>query len=201
MQFRWNMTSLTLTLHPTLELTDERFEQICRSNPELRLERTARGELVIMSPTGSETGNKNWGLSGQLWAWNQQTELGKGFDSSTGFKLPNGATRSPDVAWVRLERWEALTLEERRRFAPICPDFVVELRSPSDDLEEIQAKMREYLENGLQLGWLIDPETQQVNVYRPNQSVEVLHQPKTLSGEGVLPGFTLILKEIWGGHG
>lgn len=190
------MTSLTLTLRPTLELTDERFEQICRSNPELRLERTAKGELVVMSPTESETGNKNWGLCGQLWVWNQQTGLGKGFDSSTGFKLPNGATRSPDAAWVRLGRWEALTPEERRRFAPICPDFVVELRSPSDDLDEIQAKMREYMENGLQLGWLIDPETQQVEVYRPNQSVEVLHKPETLLGEGVLPGFTLVLKEI-----
>lgn len=192
------MTSVTLTLYPMLELTDEQFEWICRNNPELRLERTATGELVVMSPTGSETGERNSGIIGQLWLWNRDRLLGKTFDSSTGFKLPNGATRSPDAAWVRLDRWEALTPDERRRFAPICPDFVVELRSPSDDLDEIQAKMREYVENGLQLGWLIDPETQQVEIYRPNPLVEVLHKPETLSGEDVLPGFTLVLQEMWG---
>lgn len=190
------MTTITLNLRPTIELTDEQFEQICRANRDLRFERTAKGELIVMSPTGSETGERNWGLNGQLWLWNQQNRLGKGFDSSTGFKLPNGATRSPDAAWVTNERWDALPTQQKRKFAPICPDFVVELRSPSDELEDLQAKMQEYLNNGIRLGWLIDPETRLVEIYRPNQPVQVLNNPTTLSGESVLPGFVLDLAEI-----
>lgn len=190
------MTTITLNLRPTIELTDEQFEQICRANRDLRFERTAEGELIVMSPTGSETGERNWGLNGQLWLWNQQNRLGKGFDSSTGFKLPNGATRSPDAAWVTNERWDALPTQQKRKFAPICPDFVVELRSPSDELEDLQAKMQEYLNNGIRLGWLIDPETRLVEIYRPNQPVQVLNNPTTLSGESVLPGFVLDLAEI-----
>lgn len=190
------MTTITLNLRPTIELTDEQFEQICRANRDLRFERTAEGELIVMSPTGSETGERNWGRNGQLWLWNQQNRLGKGFDSSTGFKLPNGATRSPDAAWVTNERWDALPTQQKRKFAPICPDFVVELRSPSDELEDLQAKMQEYLNNGIRLGWLIDPETRLVEIYRPNQPVQVLNNPTTLSGESVLPGFVLDLAEI-----
>ena len=190
------MTTITLNLRPTIELTDEQFEQICRANRDLRFERTAEGELIVMSPTGSETGERNWGLNGQLWLWNQQNRLGKGFDSSTGFKLPNGATRSPGAAWVTNERWDALPTQQKRKFAPICPDFVVELRSPSDELEDLQAKMQEYLNNGIRLGWLIDPETRLVEIYRPNQPVQVLNNPTTLSGESVLPGFVLDLAEI-----
>jgi Uma2 family endonuclease len=188
---------LTVNLNSAMELTDDRFEQICSANRDLKFERTAQGELIVMSPTGSETGNQNWGLSGQLWLWNQQHKLGKGFDSSSGFKLPNGATRSPDLAWVRQDRWDALTPQQKRRFAPLCPDFVVELRSSTDDLEDLQAKMQEYLENGALLGWLINPQDQQVEVYRPGQLIETLNRPDTLSGEAILPGFILDLREIW----
>ena len=187
---------VTLDLHPTLELNDEQFEQICRQNPDLKFERTAKGELVIVALTGGETGRRNIKLSARLENWNETTNLGVGFDSSTGFRLPNEAIRSPDAAWVRLERWQALTAEQRKKYVPLCPDFVVELRSTSDELAEIQAKMREYLENGLQLGWLLDPETQTVEIYRPGHVVEVLRNPEQLSGEPVLPGFVLKLAGI-----
>jgi Uma2 family endonuclease len=186
----------TLALRPTLELTDEQFEQICQANQDLKFERTAKGELVIVALTGGETGRRNLNLSGQLWLWNQQTGLGEGFDSSTGFRLPNGAIRSPDAAWVRLERWQTLTPEQRKKYVPLCPDFVVELRSASDELMDLQAKMQEYLENGLQLGWLLDPEAQTVEIYRSNQAVELLEKPVNLSGESILPGFVLALTGI-----
>lgn len=163
------MTAITLNLRPVLKLTDEQFFQLCQANGNLRLERTAQGELIIMPPTGSETGGRNAGLTAQIWLWNQQTRLGKTFDSSTGFKLPNGAERSPDAAWVRQDRWDALTPQQKRKFAPLCPDFVVELCSPSDELEKVQAKMQEYLANGIRLGWLIEPETRRVEIYGPNQ--------------------------------
>ena len=190
------LTNLTLNLKPTIELTDEQFEQICRANRDLRFERTAQGELIVMSPTGGETGNWNSSLTGQLWFWNQQTKLGKCFNSSTGFKLPNGATRSPDVAWVQQDRWNALTPEQKKKFIPLCPDFVIELR-PTDDLEDARAKMREYLENGASLGWLINPQDQQVEIYRPGQPIEILDRFNILSGETVLPGFTIDLCESW----
>lgn len=191
------MTALTLQLPPNLKLTDEEFEQIVAVNQELRLELTATGELVIMSPTGGETGNRNFDLLGQLWFWNSQKNLGKAFDSSTGFKLPNGATRSPDASWVTMERWNALTPQQRKKFLPLCPDFAVELVSETDDVEDTQAKMVEYLANGLQLGWLINPHDQVVIIYRPNQAPEILHSPTTLSGEDVLPGFILNLQPIF----
>jgi Uma2 family endonuclease len=191
------MTALTLNLHSAIELTDERFEQICQSNRDLRFERTSTGELVVMSPAGSDTGRQNWGLSGQLWLWNRQVRLGVGFDSSAGFTLPNGAIRSPDASWIKQERWDTLNASQKRKFAPICPDFVIELCSPSDRLTDVQSKMQEYLDNGAILGWLIDPETHQVQIYRPNQTVEVKNAPNSLSGEDVLPGFELDLQEIW----
>ena len=190
------MSALTLCLPP--RLSERRFLQICQANPELHLERTANGELIIMSPTGSETGLRNTQLTGQLWWWNEQQNLGEVFDSSTGFRLPNGADRSPDASWVAKDRWLALTPAQRRRFAPLCPDFVAELRSPSDDLAPLQAKMREYLANGARLGWLIDTGIQRVEIYRPEQPVEVLERPESLSGEEVLPGFVLRLERIWG---
>ncbi|NJP10954.1 MAG: Uma2 family endonuclease [Leptolyngbyaceae cyanobacterium RU_5_1] len=189
--------AIALNLHRVVELTEEQFEQICRNNRDLRFERTAKGELVVMAPTGGETGSYNADLSGQVWLWNRQQPTGKAFDSSTGFNLPNGATRCPDVAWVSMERWQALTPEEQRKFVPLCPDFAIELRSPSDELSELQAKMREYIDNGLRLGWLIDPKTRRVEIYRPNQPVEVLENPGTLSGEDVLPGFVLDLSAIF----
>ena len=191
------MTALTLNLHSAIELTDERLEQICQSNRDLRFERTSNGELVVMSPAGSETGRQNMGLSGQLWLWNRQVRLGVGFDSSAGFKLPNGAIPSPDASWIKQERWDTLNASQKRKFAPICPDFVVELCSKSDRLVEVQAKMQEYLDNGTRLGWLIDPESKQVQIYRQNQTIEVQNAPNSLSGEDILPGFELDLQEIW----
>jgi Uma2 family endonuclease len=191
------MTTLTLNLNPIVKLTDEQFFQLCQENENIRLERTAKGELIIMSPAGGETGSSNAGLTAQIWIWNQQKKLGKVFDSSTGFKLPNNANRAPDASWVKLERWDALTPEQQKKFPPICPDFVVELMSPSDSLKETQDKMKEYRDNGAVLGWLINRKSRQVEIYRPNQEVEVLESPVTVSGEDVLPGFVLNLESIW----
>ena len=194
------METATITLPPTLklhlELTDEQFFLLCQHNRELRFERTAKGEILIMPPTGGETGNRNADLTFQLQAWSRQNNLGKAFDSSTGFKLPNGANRSPDASWVKRDRWFALTPEQRKKFLPLCPDFVVELRSPSDALKETQEKMQEYIDNGARLGWLIDPQTRRVEIYRPNQDVEILENPATVPGEDVLPGFVLDLNCI-----
>lgn len=194
------MDVATITLPPTLELaielTDEQFFQLCQDNRDFRFERTASGELIIMPPTGSDTGRRNIKITAQLEVWSSQNNLGVAFDSSSGFKLPNGADRSPDASWVKRERWDALTPEQQERFAPLCPDFVVELRSPSDSLEKVRQKMTEYIDNGARLGWLINPKNQQVEIYRPNQDVEMLKSPATLSGEDVLPGFVLELKQI-----
>lgn len=191
------MNAVTLQLPPILKLTEEQFEQLAAVNRDLRLELTELGELIIMPPTGGETGNRNFEIYIDLGIWNRQNRLGKAFDSSTGFRLPNGATRSPDASWVKMERWEALTEEQRKKFLPLCPDFAVELVSETDDLEDTQEKMQEYLENGLRLGWLINPKTQQVEIYRPNREVEVLQSPSTLLGEDVLPGFVLDLEPIF----
>ena len=158
------MNTLTLNLPPVLKLSDEEFEQLAVANSNLRLELTAKGELIIMPPTGGETGDRNFELDGQLWLWNRQTRLGKAFDSSTGFRLPNGATRSPDVAWITSERWEALTASERKKFLPLCPDFAVELVSETDEVADVREKMQEYLQNGLRLGWLINPKVRQVEI-------------------------------------
>jgi len=190
------MTALTLNLQPTLEVNDQEFEQICQANRDLRLERSLRGELIIMAPTGGETGERNSSLNGQLWLWNFQAKLGVVFDSSTGFKLPSGAIRSPDVAWLRTERWQALSAEQKREYIPLCPDFIIELRSATDDLRDIQAKMREYMENGLRLGWLINPEARTVEIYRQDQAIQMLQSPRNLSGEEVLVGFSLNLEGI-----
>ncbi|MEA5503204.1 Uma2 family endonuclease [Halotia wernerae UHCC 0503] len=191
------MANLTLTIPQSFKVSQEQFQELAQVNRDLRLEKTASGELIVMPPTGSDTGNRNLDIEGQLWLWNRQTKLGKAFNSSTGFHLPNGANRSPDAAWVKLERWQILTPQEREGFAPICPDLVVELRSPSDNIETLRAKMREYMENGAHLGWLIDRKSRKVEVYRLGQDVEILKNPTTLSGEDVLPGFVLDLTEVW----
>jgi Uma2 family endonuclease len=191
------MTVLTLTLEPVIHLSRQQFYQLCQTNPDLKLERTAQGDLIVMPPTGGETGKCNLSISSQLWIWNESTGLGEAFDSSTGFALPNGSDRSPDVAWVEKARWQALTLEQRERFVPLCPDFVVELRSPSDTMAPLQQKMQEYLDNGCRLGWLIDRQQKQVTVYRPGQTPEVQEEPLSLSAESVLPGFCLNLNKIW----
>lgn len=187
----------TIRLRPAIELTDEQFFALCQLNRDLRLERTAEGDIIIMPPTGGKTGTRNLEISRQLGNWTKKDGTGAAFDSSTGFKLPNGAERSPDGAWVRRDRLAKLTLEEKEKFLPLCPDFVVELRSPSDDLTNVQAKMREYIENGARLGWLLDPETRQVYIYRPGVAVGVLQDPQEVSGEPEVPGFILDLREIW----
>lgn len=180
-------------------ITAEKFWEICQANPNLRLELTANGEVIAMSPTYSWTGKQNSGLTAQLWNWNDRTELGIVFDSSAGFTLPNGAVRSPDAAWIVKERWNSLTEEQQRyAFSAIAPDFIVELRSSSDDLAILQAKMQEYLDNGVQLGWLIDPQQRKVEIYRLGQPTEILESPVTLLGENLLPGFELKLSKVWG---
>lgn len=188
--------TITVSLKSLFDLTDEAFYQLCQSNPDVKLERTATGELVVMSPTGGETGDRNRRLTQRLGNWTDEDNTGLSFDSSTGFKLHNGAERSPDAAWVRLERWQALTLEQQRKFPPLAPDFVVELRSASDDIDTLRAKMKEYIENGVRLGWLLNPQDRQVEVYRQGQPVEILQSPQSLSGEAVLPGFTMDLSRI-----
>ncbi|MBW4556097.1 MAG: Uma2 family endonuclease [Trichormus sp. ATA11-4-KO1] len=194
------METLTLNIPPAVGLTDEQFYQLCIANEPWQLELTQTGELIIMPPTGGESGIRNSDINIELGLWNRKTKLGKVFDSSTEFKLPSGAYRCPDAAWIKLERWEALTKDQKRRFPPICPDFVIELPSESDRLDKLRAKMREYQENGARLGWLIDPQTPLVEIYRPGQDVEVLNfsfdHPPQLSGEEVLPGFVLDLKII-----
>ncbi len=192
------MTALTLQIPPSLKFTDEEFEQIVEFNQELRLELTAEGKLIIMSPTGGETGNRNFEIYIDLGIWNRKYRLGKAFDSSTGFKLPNGATRSPDASWIKMERWEELTPQQRKKYLPLCPDFAVELVSESDDVEDTRKKMQEYIENGLRLGWLINPKDKQVEIYRAGKEVEILDSPTSLSGEDVLEGFSLDLQTIFG---
>jgi Uma2 family endonuclease len=186
-----------ITLEPitlsfkNVPLTDEQFYQLCQDNENWQLERTAQGELIIMPPVGGLSGKRESDLNADLVIWNRQTQLGQVFSSSTIFTLPSGAKRSPDVAWVKSDRWESLTLEQQEKFPPLCPDFVIELRSRTDSLNQLQEKMQEYLDSGLQLGWLINPQAQQVEIYRPNQAVEIVQLPTILSGEKVLPGFIL----------
>ena len=173
------------------------FLKLCARNPELRMERSARGELEIMSPASSGTGGRNFKLTTRLGMWVEGTGLEKAFDSSAGFTLPNGAVRSPDASWIALERWELLTADQKEEgFAPICPDFVVELRSKHDSLRKLKIKMREYISQGARLGWLIDPKSKCVTIYRLDRVEETLISPTTLSGEDVLPGFVLDLKGI-----
>lgn len=191
------MTALTLNLNSVIKLTREQFYQLCIENPDLKLERNAQGELIIMPPTGGETGRSNVNLILQVALWNEENRGGEVFDSSTGFTLPNGADRSPDVSWVEKSRWEALTKEQREKFIPLCPDFVIEIMSPSDNLKKLQDKMTEYILNGCRLGWLINRKKQEVGIYRPGQEVEVLKLPQTLSGENVLSGFVINLQRIW----
>jgi Uma2 family endonuclease len=191
------MNTYTLNLDSAIELSDDQFYQLCRNNPDLKFERTAQGELIVMPPTGGETGRRNSSLIVDVGIWNRKTQLGQVFDSSTCFKLPNGADRSPDVSWIQQNRWDALTPEQKEKFPPICPDFVVELMSPSDTLKVVRAKMQEYIENGAKLGWLLNRKDRQIEVYRANQDVEILQFPTSLSGETVLPGFILDLGPIW----
>jgi Uma2 family endonuclease len=179
------------------KLTEEQFVRLCQENPDLRIELTAQGELVIMPPTGIDTGRRNSRLTRRLDTWTETDGTGIAFDSSTLFTLPNGAKRSPDASWVRREQWDALPAKERAGFGLLCPDFVVELRSPTDRLADLQEKMQEYVDNGARLGWLIDPLEKRVYVYRPGQLVDELDDPPTVSGDPVLPGFVLHVRELW----
>ncbi|NJR38227.1 MAG: Uma2 family endonuclease [Leptolyngbyaceae cyanobacterium CSU_1_4] len=190
------MIPITLNLEPVVKLTSEQFCQLCQSNPEAKLEMTSLGELVVMSPTGGMSGNRNTKLTQRLGNWTDVDGTGIAFDSSTMFKLPSGAFRSPNAAWILLERWNQLAPEQQETFPPICPDFVIELRSKSDSLRSLQDKMQEYLSNGVRLGFLLDPQGNQVEIYRQGREKDVLKAPTQLSGEAVLPGFILNLEQI-----
>jgi len=188
----------TIQLAPAIAMSADQFYTLCRQNPDLKFERSPQGELILMSPTGGETGKNNAELIADFIIWNRRTQLGFVFDSSTCFRLPNGGDRSPDVSWVHKDRWQALTPEQRRKFPPLSPDFVLELMSPSDRLLEVQGKMREYQAAGVKLGWLLNPGDRQVEIYRSHGSVEVLMAPALLSGETVLPDFSLPVDWLWG---
>ena len=188
---------VVLRLKPVIHLTDEQLFELCQLNGDWRIEYTAQGELIVMPPTGGETSNRNVEITFQLQSWTRQSQTGVAFDSSGGFKLPNGAMRSPDAAWVRRPRLAGLTRDQKQKFLPLCPDFVIELRSPTDNLRALQDKMQEYMDNGAQLGWLIDPLTRRVHVYLPQHSPEILEAPSTVSAEPLLPGFALDLQKIW----
>jgi Uma2 family endonuclease len=188
------MTAITLNLEPIIQLTHEQFYKLCMANKDVPMERSPTGELIIMPPLGGVSGNREADYITDLNIWNRNSGLGIVFSSSTMFSLPSGGDRSPDAAWIRRDRWESLTPEQQEKFPPICPDFVIELRSRTDRLQPLQQKMQEYLCCGLQLGWLINPQDRQVEIYRSGQETEVLNYPVALSGSNVLPGFTLMLQ-------
>lgn len=193
------MTSLTFPLKVDLtniSFSDDQFYQLCINNPDLNVECDADGALVFMSPVGGESGNREIEFGIDIGTWNRRTKLGKVFSSSTIFRLPNGGRRSPDAAWVELSRWQRLTPEERQKFPPIAPDFVMELRSTSDSLSDLQEKMEEYMNSGVRLGWLLNLADQQVEIYRQGQKKEVKSLPTTLSGEDVLPEFELLVEQF-----
>ncbi len=188
---------LTVNFPAIATMNHEQFYEFCQANRDLRIERTATGEVIIMPPAFSDTGNRNLKISQQLANWADQDGGGEAFDSSTGFTLPNGATRSPDAAWIKLDRWNALSDEQKASFAPICPDFVIELRSSSDTLSSLQAKMQEYIDNGTLLGFLIDRKNRTVHIYRPNRTPEIVDAPTAVSADPELPGFVLQMAKIW----
>jgi Uma2 family endonuclease len=191
------MLTYTIDLTPFVQLSDRQFAQLCENHPDIKFERNARGELIIMPPTGGETGNRNIELSADFVLWNRRSKLGYLFDSSTCFKLPNGGNRSPDLSWISRDRWESLSQGDRETFPPIAPDFVLELKSPSDNLKDLREKMAEYQDAGVKLGWLIDRQGQTVEIYRQGLEPELRDRPVTLDGETVLPGFQLDLSIVW----
>lgn len=197
MLFQTNGIPLPVSFPGLKQMNTEQFYEFCQANPDSRIERTAEGKVIIMSPAFADTGNRNSRITAQLCNWAEVDGTGETFDSSAGFTLPNGATRSPDAAWVKLDRWNQLTDAQRASFAPICPDFVIELRSASDRLPTLQAKMQEYIDNGALLGWLLDRHDRTVYIYRPNQQPDVLDNPETISGDPELPGFVLRMAKIW----
>ena len=188
--------TFTLDFH-SARLTEEQFGELCRNHSDLKFELSAKGELIIVPPTSPESGWRNSDLNFEIVKWSREDKTGIVFDSSTMFTLPNGAKRSPDVSWMTKEKWESLSPSERQKFSRVVPDFVIELLSPTDNLSDAQEKMMEYIENGVRLGWLIDPVGQKVHVYRSNMEVEILDNPEKVSGENVLKGFELEVREIW----
>ena len=196
---RPDTTALVVRLRPAIELDEDQFFEFCQLNRDIRIERNAEGDLELMPPTDLETGGQNAVLTAQVTMWALRDGTGRAFDSSTGFRLPNGAVRSPDASWVLRSRLETVSPQKRgKAFLPLCPDFAVELRSPSDRLRAVQAKMREYMENGARLGWLLDPVGRRVHIYRPDAEVEALDDPSQVSAEPELPGFALDLRLVWG---
>ena len=194
-----SMTAVTLNLSSLLDkVSDRQLELLARDNPDARLETNSIGRLIIMPPTGGETGNRNSDLLIQIGIWNKQNKLGKVFDSSTGFKLPNDAVRSPDVSWISLFKWNALSATQRKKYLPLAPDFVLELMSPTDSLPELQNKMKEYMNCGVRLGWLINPDDKQVEIYRLGKDPEILDNPQSLFGEDIMPNLVVDLSEILG---
>jgi Uma2 family endonuclease len=191
------MLAVTINFNAIAQITDDQFDQLCRQNPDVKFERNARGEIIVMSPTGGETGNYNFEIATDFGIWNRRTKLGVCFDSSTCFKLPSGANRSPDVSWIKQDRWDALTPEQKQKFPPIAPDFVLELMSPTDSLKDTQDKMQEYMDNQVKLGWLINRKTRRVEIYRQGQEKEILECPAEILGEDILPGFVLNLQAVW----
>ncbi len=191
------MAIATLNLQRFVSTSDEFFE-LCQENPNLNLERTADGEVIILSPVGGETGACNLSIGAQLYNWNDEHQPGIAFGSSAGFNSPNGADRSPDAAWIAIERWNRLSTEQKQKFPPLAPDFVIELRSSSDRMKTLRDKMQEYIDNGVRLGWLIDPQSRTVEIYEPGEVVETLYDPKSVAGDLVLPGFVLKMKKVWG---
>ena len=192
------MTALTLNFSSLVgQISDKELEALSRDNPDARIETNSHGHLIIMSPTGGETGERNGELIFQVKLWNKQTKRGLVFDSSTGFRLSNNAVRSPDVSCIPNSTWNALTKEQRRKYLPVDPDFIIELMSPSDYLSDVQSKMREYISCGVRLGWLINPDAKKVEIYRQGQDTEVLDNPQTLSGEDIMSGLVVNLEEIF----
>ncbi|MEC4803489.1 MAG: Uma2 family endonuclease [Jaaginema sp. PMC 1079.18] len=189
--------SFPVSLPDLAPMSTEEFYQFCQANRDLRIERTAQGEVIVMPPAFSDTGHRNFNIAAYLWVWSEGDNTGLGFDSSTGFTLPNGAVRSPDASWIKKDRWQQLSDNQKASFAPICPDFVIELRSNSDTLKGLQNKMVEYIENGAILGWLIDRKNRQVYIYRPNRKPEILDNPDVVNGDPELTNFQMPMAKIW----
>lgn len=183
---------LSVNFPALIQMTDKQFYEFCQANRDLRIERVVNGEVIIMPPAFSDTGNRNVQITQQLANWAEKDGTGETFDSSTGFTLPNKAIRSPDASWIKLERWNTLTEEQKASFAAICPDFVIELRSKSDSLSRLQDKMQEYIDNGASLGWLIDRNCRKVYIYRPQLKPEILEEPEAVTGDPNLPGFSTL---------
>ncbi|HXT21417.1 MAG TPA: Uma2 family endonuclease [Thermoanaerobaculia bacterium] len=188
---------LSLEVGKALRLTDDELFELCARNSELRIERTAQGDLIVMTPAAPESSHRSLAIAAALYDWARRDGTGLAFDSSGGFILPNGAMRAPDASWVRRDRLAGLSAETKKRFLPLCPDFVVEIRSPSDSLAVQQEKLQEYLDSGARLGWLVDPDARRLHVDRPDRPVEVLEDPRSITGDPELPGFTLDLEAVW----